>query len=142
MMDKPSVAGSGEDAKCWDVLVVDDVPVVRDGVRRVLEEEGMRVATVSNGAEALDHPAVGTCRLAICDLMLPDLSGVDLVVALRRARPGLPVILITGYATAQRAREALEIGVSEFLAKPFDATELLQVVRRILQGKGTDAKES
>jgi len=116
----------------WHVLVVDDEPVVCDSIRLVLEHEGLTVASVADAESALAHPALATCRLLICDLMLPAGSGLEVVRSVRQQRPDLPIVLITGYATAGNAGQALEAGATEFLAKPFDDTELLTLVRRAL----------
>lgn len=124
------------------MLVIDDEPVVRDGVRRILEAEGLRVAAVADGAEALRHPALAVCRLVICDLILPGGDGTDLIGALRGVRPGLPVVLITGYATSEHAARALRSGADDFLAKPFEESELLEVVRRILGERPSAAQET
>ena len=95
----------------WDLMVVDDEPVVRDAVRLVLAGDGLSVASAASGSEALAHEALEDCRLVLCDLMLPDVSGIDLVRSLRRARPDLPVILITGYPTSERyIRQHVGIG--------------------------------
>jgi DNA-binding NtrC family response regulator len=115
-----------------DVLVIDDEPVVREGVRRVLESNGLRVATAPDGASGLAHPAIATCRLVLCDLMLPDASGIDVVREITRRRPGLPTIVITGYATADHASRSEAAGAVGFLAKPFEASELMDSVRLAL----------
>ncbi len=125
----------------WDVLVVDDEPVVREGVRRVLGAAGLRVAAVADARSAVLHPAFATCRVVLCDLMLPDSSGMDLLRALRAARPDLPVVMITGYATSENAERALAAGASEVLMKPFEESELLAVLRRLLPEKGSAAGE-
>jgi len=115
-----------------DVLVIDDEPVVRDAVRRVLEAEGLSVATAEDAATGIAHPAARDCRLVICDLMLPDRSGEEVLRDLHASRPGLPVVLITGFATPDHAARAQEAGAADFLAKPFEVDELLGVVRRVL----------
>jgi DNA-binding NtrC family response regulator len=115
-----------------DVLVIDDEPVVRDAVRRVLEANGFRVATANDAATGLSHPALGACRLVLCDLMLPDRSGIDVLQELAGRRPGLPVVLITGYATPDHAVRAREAGAAAFLAKPFEAKELMACVEQVL----------
>ena len=115
-----------------DVLVIDDEPVVRDGVRRVLEANGFRVATADDAASGLAHPVLAGCRLVLCDLMLPDGSGIDVVREITRRRPALPVVVITGYATADHAARAEAAGAAGFLAKPFEARELMDCVRRAL----------
>jgi CheY-like chemotaxis protein len=119
----------------WDVLVVDDEPVVRDALLRVLGDEGLSVALVPDAESALAHPALADCRLVICDIMLPGQSGLDAARAFRRLRPELPIVLITGYATAGSETRALEAGATAFLAKPFDVTELLDLIRGVLGRK-------
>ena len=126
--------------KAAEILVIDDEAVVREGIRRVLEPEGARVATAGSGAEALDHPALSTCTLAICDLMLPDLPGTELVRALRDQRRRLPVILITGYATSPPAAFDPGDGLTDFLPKPFEASELIEAVRHVLERIGAAAE--
>src|SRR5262245_32771487 len=116
----------------WDVLVVDDEAVVRDGVTRVLSSEGLRVAATDTGHSALEHPALASCRLVLCDLMLPDLPGLEVLKALRSARPDLAVVLTTGYATAENVTRALQAGATGFLPKPFDEAELWAAVRHAL----------
>lgn len=115
-----------------DVLVVDDEPVVTAAVRMVLADAGLTVATVADAEQALDHPDLDHCRLVICDLMLPGRSGLEALVAMRARRPELPIIMITGYATPGHEDQVLAAGATAFLPKPFDESELLTLVRRVL----------
>lgn len=134
-------AGGADAPERWDVLVVDDEPVVRDAIRMVLEAGGLRVATVADRRAALAHPAADHCRLVLCDLMLPESSGIEVLRALRARRPGLPVVMITGYATAEVAVESLQCGAAGFLPKPFDDTELMNQVRQALAKGDAAGKE-
>jgi DNA-binding NtrC family response regulator len=124
-------------------LVIDDEPVVRAGVRRVLSASGMKVVGCASLASALEHPALDTCRLVLCDLMLPDGSGFEVLGRIRRRRSDVPVVIITGYATSESADQALESGAAGFLSKPFDEDELLAVVRRLsnINGMSTGGEE-
>jgi two-component system response regulator PilR (NtrC family) len=115
-----------------DVLVVDDEPVVCDAIRLVLGHEGLSVAAVPDAEAALEHPALGDCRLVICDLMLPGRSGLEVLRAMRERRPGLPIVMITGFATPANADLVLAAGATAFLPKPFDESELLTLVRHVL----------
>ena len=125
----------------WDVLVVDDEPVVRDAIRLVLEAGGLSVATAADREAALAHPAAECCRLVLCDVMLPESSGLEVLRALRARRPELPVVMITGYATAEVAVESLRCGAAGFLPKPFDETELMKQVRQTLAMPDAAGKE-
>jgi DNA-binding NtrC family response regulator len=125
----------------WDVLVVDDEPVVCDAIRLVLGEEGLRIAMVGDVATALAHPALRDCRLVFCDLMLPGASGLEAVRAIRARRPTLPVVMITGYATAENQARALEAGATAVLPKPFDDTELVTLTRHALAQTEAAGKE-
>ena len=129
--DREAMGVSGD----WDVLIADDEEVVRKAVERVLGAEGLRVAAAADARSALTHPAAAGCRLVLCDLMLPDQSGLDVLRALRAARPGLPIVLMTGYVTADNAAAALAAGAAGFLPKPFDETELLAAVQSALRGR-------
>ncbi len=125
----------------WDVLVIDDEAVVRDAVQLILGAEGWRVAAVEDAPSALAHEALATCRLVLCDMMLPGQGGLELVREARRRRPDVPIVLITGFATAENATRAIDAGASAFLAKPFDDTELLNQVRSVLERTGDAGKE-
>ena len=116
----------------WDVLVVEDEPVVRDAIRMVLEHEGFRVAAAPDGAVGLLHPALTDCRVLFCDLMLPGRSGLEIIPEIRRRRPTMPIVAITGYPTTENETRARAAGATAFLPKPFDAAELLEWMRRVL----------
>jgi DNA-binding NtrC family response regulator len=121
-----------------DVLVVDDEAVVRQGVTRILTSHGYTVAEAPDARSALDHPALGDCRLVLCDLMLPDGSGLLLLREIRVRHAGLPVVMITGYATPESLAQADQAGVAGLLPKPFDEEELIALVERVL---GAEEKE-
>ncbi len=115
-----------------DVLVVDDDEVVRSAVQRILTPQGLRVATATSAASALAHPAAHTARLVLCDLMLPDAPGLDLVREMRKGRPERAVVVMTGYRLPPEL--AVELGSTVVLEKPFDEEELLSVVRAAVGG--------
>lgn len=124
-----------------DVLVIDDEPVVRDAIRMVLGDAGFRVEEAASAEAALVHPALTHCRLVLCDLMLPGQSGLEVLRALRAARPSVPIVMITGYATTENADRVIEAGAAAFLAKPFDDSELLTLVRQVLSRTPDAGKE-
>ncbi len=128
-------------SESYDVLVVDDEAVIRDAVRMILGSEGWNVARAEDATTALAHPGLASCRLVLCDMMLPGQSGLEVVREVRRRRPDVPIVMITGFATAENATRAIEAGATAFLAKPFDDTELLNQVRSVLERTDDAGKE-
>lgn len=116
-----------------DVLIVEDEAVVRGAARRILADEGLSVAQAETGPAALQALESLSCRLVLCDLMLPDVSGFELIPRLVERAPETPVVVITGYATVRNALEVFALGSFDFLPKPFDVPELVGVVRRGLR---------
>jgi len=118
------------------LLVIDDEDSLREFLTILLEEEGYRVDAVPDGARALEALARRSYALAICDLKLPDVNGLDVLRETRRRGVRTPFLVITAHTTPQHALEALRAGAAEYLSKPFDVEELKLVVRKIL---GTSA---
>jgi DNA-binding NtrC family response regulator len=112
-----------------DVLIVDDDAVVRSAAERVLSEAGLPVSSAASVADALEHPDRARCRVVLCDLKLPDGSGLEVLRHLRAERPDLPFVITTGYATPATLARAADAGATILLPKPFDEEELLAAVR-------------
>ena len=108
------------DRKEVRILVVDDEPMMADSLKQNLSEEGYTVDTASNGAEAIELFDRGGHHLAICDLQLPDMDGLDVLRHIRDTRPATEVIVVTGYGTVARAIEATKAGAFDMVEKPFD----------------------
>jgi two-component system OmpR family response regulator len=104
------------------VLVVDDEALVRDMLRDFLTTVGDEVTTAASGAEALDVLRVFRPDVMIVDMVMPGMSGVGLLDAVRRAGFTVPVILISGHVTT------MPDGFFAFLRKPFDLRKLAEVV--------------
>jgi DNA-binding NtrC family response regulator len=113
------------------ILVVDDEPTVRSFAARVLLEEGFAVREAGDGQEALRIVHAGGIAALVSDVVMPRLNGVQLVEALSRSHPQLPIVLMSGYA----ARELVDMGIAApcaLLPKPFSADRLVEEVRRCL----------
>lgn len=115
------------------VLVVDDEPGMREGCRRILASEGHTVATAESGERALAEFKAGEYDLALLDLRMPGLSGIEVMEQLQARDPGLLCLVITAYATLETAVQATKRGAYDYLAKPFTPEELLSVVNRALE---------
>jgi DNA-binding NtrC family response regulator len=112
------------------ILLIEDDPGITDTLRRVLEQEGHEVAVEGRGDEGLARAGRDAFNLVITDLRLPGLSGLELVRQLHAAQPRLPIILTTAFGTTETAIEATKFGAYDYLLKPFDMEQLIQLVRK------------
>jgi two-component system cell cycle sensor histidine kinase/response regulator CckA len=117
------------------ILVVDDEEMVRVSTARMLERRGFHAITAATPGEALDILRGDTpIDLLISDVVMPETYGTDLIRQARALRPGLPALLISGFADQQNERhDPIPEGVP-FLPKPFDLVDLLAQVRALLGG--------
>src|SRR5271163_4754879 len=112
------------------ILLIEDDSGIADTLRRVLADEGHDVAVERRGDEGLARAGRDVFNLVITDLRLPGLSGLDLVRQLHAAQPRLPIILTTAYGTTETAIEATKFGAYDYLLKPFDFPQLIELVRK------------
>jgi NADH-quinone oxidoreductase subunit E len=131
----PSMQASS-DAKV-DVVVVDDEESIREGCRMALEGEGLRTETAANGALGLDLLARVRPRVALLDLRMPGVAGIDVLKQLSAIDPRIVPIVITGYASVENAVDSMKLGAFEFLTKPFETAQLLDTVHRGIHHWGT-----
>jgi UDP-3-O-acyl N-acetylglucosamine deacetylase len=114
------------------ILVVDDEAQIRNTLRGVLSDEGFDVVEAENGRVALDMLAQQEPRLAIVDIWMPEVDGIELVQRMRTQAPGVPIIVISGHGTIETAVRVIRDGAFDFLEKPFQLDALLRVVGRAL----------
>ena len=114
-----------------NILLIDDDPGLRKSIRLALTTIGHRVTEASNGTEALQTLGHRLFDMAFLDLRLGEERGLDVLPELLRLAPGLPVVVITAYATIQTAVEAMRRGAFDFLPKPFTPEEIRIVLERI-----------
>ena len=112
------------------VLVVDDEKNMRLSLRTVLDDEGYAVRTAESAEEALELLAQDEFFMVITDARLKGMSGYELLAKVHARWPGLPILMITAYATPKLAVEAIKAGAFDYLAKPFAPEELLHAVER------------
>ncbi|MBN1946262.1 MAG: sigma-54-dependent Fis family transcriptional regulator [Bradymonadales bacterium] len=117
------------------ILICDDEKNIRRTLRMVLEGEGYPVQLATNAEEALALCTQGHVDLLLLDVMLPGMSGLDLLRRLKEIDSGLEVIMISGHATLQDAMEATRLGAYDFLEKPIDRERLLITLRNCLERK-------
>jgi DNA-binding NtrC family response regulator len=112
------------------ILLIDDDPGIRDTLQQVLTGEGCTVVMERRGDDGLARAGKEPFNVVITDLKLPGLNGLELVRQLHAAQPRLPIILITAFGTTQTAIEATKFGAYDYLLKPFEMPQLLELVRR------------
>jgi two-component system response regulator PilR (NtrC family) len=115
------------------VLVADDERSMRELQTIVLGREGYEVVLAESGAEALRALQRHALDLVISDIRMPDMSGVEVLRAARLGDPDVPVVMMTAFASTDTAVEALRLGASDYVTKPFDVDELKIVVRNVLE---------
>jgi len=118
-----------------NLLIVDDEASLRDFLSIVFEEERWRVETAGSLAEARMAMAKHEPDIILCDLMLPDGSGIDLLREVKTATPSVAVVMITAHTSTKSAVEALKAGAFDYIAKPFDIDELKIIVRNAAERK-------
>ncbi|BDD84193.1 DNA-binding response regulator [Tsukamurella pulmonis] len=119
------------------VLIADDDPLVSDVVRRYLERDGLPTSIVADGAAAAEHLAAGRVRLAVLDVMMPGLDGIELCRRVRGgavgARRDLPLILLTALGEEDHRVTGLAAGADDYVTKPFSPRELALRVASVLR---------
>jgi signal transduction histidine kinase len=118
-----------------NILVIDDEQIMRDGCSRILSKDGWSVFTAENGKKGLEEiqGRPESLDVILLDLMMPGMSGMEVLDQVRTIDPNLLVIVITGYATVESAVEAMKKGAYDFIPKPFTPDQLRIVVRRALE---------
>jgi signal transduction histidine kinase len=115
------------------ILVVDDELGIREGCRRALTPQGFEVDVAENAAVGLRKLRETPFDVLLLDVMMPGMSGLEMLEQVRQFAPELIVIIITGYATIEMAVKAIQQGAQDFIAKPFTAERLVQIINRELE---------
>ena len=115
------------------VLVVDDEKRVRDACARMLVNEGCEVELADNGTTGLEMIQQSHFDIVLLDLMMPGLSGMDVLSDIKARHPDTVVIVITGYATLEHSIETMKKGAFDFLSKPFSPSELRIIITKAIE---------
>lgn len=115
------------------ILVVDDELVVIKSAERVLKSEGYRIEGALGGREAILKMEQGNYDLVFTDLKMPEVDGITLIRWIKKSRPGIGIVIITGYPSQETMKEALELGIIDYVPKPFTPSVLLDVTKRAVQ---------
>src|SRR3989442_6526072 len=115
------------------LLIVDDEPIIRESLGEFLTQEGFAVSVAGAAEEALRLAQDTHFELALCDIHLPGIDGIELLDRLLKISPDTFVMLITAYGTVESAVAAFQRGAHDYLLKPILLDEVLVKIRRLLQ---------
>ncbi|MHC4565795.1 MAG: response regulator transcription factor [Planctomycetota bacterium] len=114
------------------IFFLDDDPNVRNVVRRILEEVGMRISCFEDPATCIAKLRSRQCSLLITDLKMPETDGIEVLEEVKRLAPWVPVLVISAYGDIPAAVEAIKAGAVDFIEKPFDKAGLLRKIESAL----------
>jgi len=112
------------------VLVLDDEPIVCKRLQPALEKLGFEVDTFTQSVEAMHQVQQSAYDIVITDLKMKEIDGMRFLEEVKKQRPQTEVIVITGFATMETAKQSFQKGVFDFIAKPFKLSEIQDVVTR------------
>ena len=125
-----------------NVLVVDDEAVLAEMVSMALRYEGWNIATASDGSSAIASARAQRPDVVVLDVMLPDMSGLDVLHKLREESPQLPVLLLTAKDAVEDRIAGLTAGGDDYVTKPFSIEEVVLRLRALLQRTGVTTVDS
>jgi DNA-binding NtrC family response regulator len=124
------------------ILIVDDDENIRKVLIAILEDKGYNIEAVGTAREAIRKTDKKFYNLALIDIRLPDMEGIDLLTKIRDTTPRMRKIIITGYPTLQNAVEAVNLGADAYIMKPFDVEKVLSTISEQLRKQDQEKKYS
>jgi DNA-binding NtrC family response regulator len=118
--------------KIYSVMILDDEPIVCERLRSTLEKINLDIETFTDPNEAVKRFAEKKFHILVTDLKMKELDGIEVLKLVQKVSPETKVIIITGFATVEKAKEALKIGAYDFIAKPFKLSQLRDLVTKAL----------
>jgi DNA-binding NtrC family response regulator len=115
------------------ILIIDDDESIRKVLATILEDEDYIVETAETAKEGIEKSEKSFYNLALIDVRLPDMEGIELLSKLRNTKPKMRKIIVTGYPTLQNAVAAVNKGADAYVMKPFDVEKILQTIREQLK---------
>lgn len=120
------------------ILVVDDESDMCEMLVSLLYEEGYVTDIANNGKDAVKRVKDGGVDFVLLDIMMPEMSGIETLQRIKAIRPGLPVVMITAYATLKTAQEAMSLGAYDYITKPFNLGCVMEVIKQGLEEQYTN----
>jgi len=115
------------------ILIIDDDENIRKALAAILEEEGYMVDTAETAKQAIEKTEKNIYNLALIDIRLPDMEGIELLTKMKDTTPKMRKIIVTGYPTLHNAIEAVNRGADAYILKPFDVEKVLATIKEQLK---------
>ncbi len=115
------------------ILIIDDDENIRQVLQTILEDEGYVVETADTAKKGIERSENAFYNLALIDVRLPDMEGIELLTKLRETKPKMRKIIVTGYPTLQNAVAAVNKGADAYVMKPFDVEKILLTIKEQLK---------
>jgi DNA-binding NtrC family response regulator len=123
------------------VLVIDDEQIILDSVKKILGAEDFEVDPAISSREGLERAMNRDYDLVLTDIRMPEIGGMRILRDIKRSKPAIPVVIFTGYATVQSAVQAMKLGASDYIEKPFTPDMLLTTVKKVLEKAASEKPE-
>ena len=120
-----------------NILIIDDEEIITMSLKKLLKKEGYLATVVSSGEKAIEEVKNKDFNLIICDVWMPQLDGIETIKRIRsilkeQGRKPIPEIIITGYADEDKYKSAVDLKVADYVYKPFDINDFMEVVKKNL----------
>jgi two-component system, OmpR family, phosphate regulon sensor histidine kinase PhoR len=123
------------------ILIIDDEEGLRDMLVFGLSDRGFDVATARNGEEGVALIKEMPADVVLCDIMMPGMSGIDVLTRIKQLRPETMVVMVTGYATLDTAVSAMKRGAFDYVSKPYGLDQVLVLIQRALAARKSAERE-
>ncbi|MEM2968007.1 MAG: response regulator [Candidatus Bathyarchaeia archaeon] len=124
------------------ILVIDDDENIRKVLKTILEDEGYIVDTAETAKESIEKSEKSFYNVALIDVRLPDMEGIELLPKLRDTKPKMRKVIVTGYPTLQNAIAAVNKGADAYIVKPFEVDKILETIREQLKKQEEEGRYS
>jgi DNA-binding NtrC family response regulator len=124
------------------ILIIDDDENIRKVLKTILEDEGYIVDTADTAKKGIEQSAKAFYNLALIDVRLPDMEGIELLSKLRGTKPKMRKMIVTGYPTLQNAICAVNRGADAYVMKPFEVEKILQTIKEQLKKQEEEKRYS
>ncbi len=121
--------------KYFDILVVDDEEAMRESLAAWLKKEGFQTMTAASGTDAIEKLKSNLCSIALVDIKMPEMDGIELLTRIKEKYPSILVVMITAYGSVKSAVDAMKLGACDYLLKPFDPEHLILLMEKLMNQK-------